>query len=449
MGSAERKGGVLMELVARSSRRSWLALSFGAWCLVILGGLSSGCGGRACTAIGCSDEVRVALEPAVGSSYDVELLVDGVEGSFTCSGSEAEGWSRSEVSGGLSIWGCTGRGFEIQGRPERVEAQVRAQDGSWTGSASEAPSYETFQPNGPKCSPTCHVAELSIAGEVRSICTEREPGGPLCENGEIAPIVPCCELPAPPDVADACDGSESLVNPTSCTSGGATVNYLLTQFEILDDCNLGYDLDGCFGRSCIPGGLAPPEGQDGVDNGLAGLGAILDGVDSNLVRANQWFADALCGKSNEHGEGCETDVLKIELRLAVTADAEESCAIVTVFSGADEVGTVAMNLSDGGCLSGVLPTLPLDLERPPLQLSNVTLRTTIGDQGLSQGVMGATGDEAFAASVAEVLSTGAGLLNGILDINDDLSGDPEAACNAVSGTYRIGGVAEDVGKGGS
>jgi hypothetical protein len=235
--------------------------------------------------------------------------------------------------------------------------------------------------------------------------------------------VPCCELPAPPDVADACDGSESLVNPTSCTSGGATVNYLLTQFEILDDCNLGYDLDGCFGRSCIPGGLAPPEGQDGVDNGLAGLGAILDGVDSNLVRANQWFADALCGKSNEHGEGCETDVLKIELRLAVTADAEESCAIVTVFSGADEVGTVAMNLSDDGCLSGVLPTLPLDLERPPLQLSNVTLRTTIGDQGLSQGVMGATGDEAFAVLLPdEIMVDGGATLRRMIDAHADTGG---------------------------
>jgi len=264
----------------------------------------------------------------------------------------------------------------------------------------------------------------------------------LCSNGEIAPIEPCCELPSPPDQPDACDGTESVENATSCTGDGPVVTYLLTQLEILGDCNVGYDLDGCFGRSCIQGGLTAAEGMDGVDNGLAGLARVVAGIGSNLVGINQAFSDHMCGKTSDYGETCAQDIPQLELRLVVNADVGESCAEVTVSSGATELGVVAMNLSDDGCLSGMLPDLPLEYPSTGINFSNLMLRATISEAGFSNGVMGATGNANFEAAISEALFPAGSVINQLFDINEDLSGDYDYGCNAVSGTYRIGGVVE-------
>lgn len=289
-----------------------------------------------------------------------------------------------------------------------------------------------------------HDLLLPCVGDTQ--CIEWREGDELCESREIEPIEPCCSAPAPPEQPDACDGSDSVVNPTSCTGDGVVRTYLLTELAVHPDCNAGFDLDGCHGSSCWRGGLTGAEGVDGVDNQVAALGSVIEGIGGNLQPLNQGFANMICGKAdwNSSVEGCETDIPKLELRFSVNADASESCAKVIVSTGSAELGSFAMNLSDDGCLSGSLPDIPFEYGGTRLELSNVTLRTTIGAAGFSNGLMGATGDMDVAIVFWEAITPGAGTpINAqIFDINQDLSGDNERLCSAISGTYKVGGVAE-------
>ena len=97
-----------------------------------------------------------------------------------------------------------------------------------------------------------------------------------------------------PDQANACNGTESLENPTSCTPSGSRVFYRVTLLEVEEDCNVGYDLDACDGETCIEGGLTF-EGVDGVDNGFAALAPLLVAIGSDYAYLNQAFSDALSG----------------------------------------------------------------------------------------------------------------------------------------------------------
>ncbi len=245
-----------------------------------------------------------------------------------------------------------------------------------------------------------------------------------------------------------CTGDESLENPESCDATGTVVTHKLTLFEIVGDCNIGYDLDSCNGQSCLPGGLAPAEGEDGVDNALAGLAPVLEGVGGNLGGVNQAFSDALCGESDQDDmvEGCETDVTALDLGFAVDANLEEGCANVGLLVGGEEAGSVILNVSapnnDGNvCASGTIGTIPVEIGGTEGAFGNATVNITISQGGFSNGVMAATVDSDTAVAIAEALLAGAGAVVGqVLDINDMLEGDANKACNALSGTYSIGGV---------
>jgi hypothetical protein len=269
------------------------------------------------------------------------------------------------------------------------------------------------------------------------------PAETMCSNGEIGSITPCCTLPAPPDIADVCDGTESLENPASCTATGSVVTHQLTVFQIAGDCNVGYDLDSCDGVSCINGGLAPGEGVDGVDNALAGLAPILAGVGGNLSGVNQAFSDALCGQS---GDACDQPVTPLSIQFGVDANTEENCANVDLILGGEPAGTVILNLGPvtNGlvCASGTLGTIPLEIGGTAGQFDNAVVRMTIaGGQGFANGVLGATVPADTAVAIAEALLEGAGAVVGqVLDINADLSGDNEAGCDSLSTAYSIGGV---------
>jgi hypothetical protein len=269
------------------------------------------------------------------------------------------------------------------------------------------------------------------------------PPDTMCMNGDIDPIEPCCELAAPPVVDNACTGEESLENPASCTATGTVVTHVLSQFEILGDCNAGFNLDSCDGSSCIAGGLAPGEGVNGVDNALAGLAPVLAGVGGNLGGVNQAFNDALCGQDSNDSCAATT---ALELGFAVDANLEENCANVGLLVGGVEAGTVILNVSDPDgngnvCASGTLGTIPLEIGGTSGAFGNVGIQITISEGGFSNGVMGATVDAATAVAIAEALLEGAGAVVGqVFDINEDLAGDNSAGCNALSGTYTIGGV---------
>ncbi|MGB5701334.1 MAG: hypothetical protein WBM48_00835, partial [Polyangiales bacterium] len=253
----------------------------------------------------------------------------------------------------------------------------------------------------------------------------------------------CCTLPTPPDVADVCTGDESLENPASCTATGSVVTHQLTVFEIAGDCNIGYNLDGCDGSSCIAGGLAPGEGVDGVDNALAGLAPVLAGVGGNLGGVNQAFSDALCGLS---GDTCEDSVTTLDIQFGVDANLEEGCANVDLILDGEPAGSVILNVgpvTDGlVCASGTLGSIPLEIGGTPGQFDNTVVRMTIApDSGFANGVLGATVPADTAVAIAEALLAGAGAVVGqVFDINADLSGDTGSGCNSLSSTYSIGGV---------
>jgi hypothetical protein len=108
-----------------------------------------------CTAMGCSDHLIVSLEPWVGTTYDVDLVLDDVVGAFTCTESDGQ-WSRTDLAGSVPEGWCGADGFHFQGYddwelPSSVEISVEAQDGSWTGSVNESPNYEFYHPNGARC----------------------------------------------------------------------------------------------------------------------------------------------------------------------------------------------------------------------------------------------------------------------------------------------------------
>ena len=269
------------------------------------------------------------------------------------------------------------------------------------------------------------------------------PPDSTCMNGEIDATVPCCELPTPPAVPNACTGEESLENPASCTATGEVITHQLTVFEIVGDCNAGYNLDGCDGSSCIAGGLAPGEGVNGIDNALAGLAPVLAGVGGNLGGVNQAFSDALCGLG---GDACDQQIAPLDLGFAVDANLDENCANVGLLVGGEEVGSVILNVSAPNgmghvCASGTLGTIPVEIGGTEGAFGNAVVSMTISQNGFSDGTLGATVDAATAVAIAEALLEGAGAVVGqVFDINDDLSGNNEAGCNALSGSYTIGGT---------
>jgi hypothetical protein len=260
-----------------------------------------------------------------------------------------------------------------------------------------------------------------------------EPDAMACADGAIDPIVEdeTCTLAAVPD-GDVCTGDESIENPASCTATETTVSITLSEVLIPSDgegngmCNQGYDLDSCEGVSCNKGGLAPGEGEAGVDNALAGLAPVLVGVGGNLGGVNQAFYDGLCAGD-------------IDITFTVDANTEENCATVTVDGG----DAILMNLSADGCISGTVGMIPLNVAGIPGQMNNAVLRATLSEGGLSNGVLGATVDQATAGSIADqLIDGGAAVVAQVLDIKDDLSGDTTSGCDALSMTLQIGGAVD-------
>jgi hypothetical protein len=267
------------------------------------------------------------------------------------------------------------------------------------------------------------VAQVTCAASVSS-----------CTNEQIDPIEKDeeCSLGDPPDLPDACDGTESIERPLSCTQTGNTITYRLTSAQIAEDCNLGYDLDGCDGQSCFPGHDAPDEGLAGVDNALAGLAPLAISLGTNLGVINQGLYDELCTG-------------KTVVQFVVDPNPEEGCATVTTFIDDTLEGSILLNLTESGCLSGGFGVIPLEIAGAVRSLDNAVGRMTISESGIANGIVGATIDQATAASLATRLIgvVGTALVARLLDINAELTADPLVACNALSVTLRIGGVAEE------
>jgi hypothetical protein len=252
-----------------------------------------------------------------------------------------------------------------------------------------------------------------------------------CTNGSIDPITEdeSCQVEPPPVLRDACDGTESLERPAICPPAGNAVTYQLTELALDEDCNSGYDLDGCDGQSCFLGNLAPGEGVGGVDNALAGLADFVGGLGGNLGVINQVFYDGFCGGT-------------IDIRFVVDSNPSERCATVTAVAEGVDPTPVFVNLSDDGCMSGDLGSLPISFGGASRPLGNVRMRLTYSADGFTHGRVGATLDGATAGSIASVLIglNAKELVGQLLDINQELEVDPGAVCDAMSLSLKIGGV---------
>jgi pimeloyl-ACP methyl ester carboxylesterase len=273
-----------------------------------------------------------------------------------------------------------------------------------------------------------------------------------CNDGQIDDFIECCES-APLDQENACAGDEPLENPASCTPTGNTLTHKLTLLELAPSCNDGYDLDGCDGGTCFPGGLSPGEGLEGVDNALTGLAPLLEGVGFNLRALNQAISDGLCGFASA-GSRCSIPTAPVEIQFLVDANPEEKCANVQVRSG-PTTSDIILNLGEAtedgtACASGTIGTIPISIAGYPGRFENAVVRMTVSEDGFSDGLLGVTIDEDTAVGVFERLIQGGGaVIAQVLDIREDLTQDTDIACNAMSAAFAISGTTGSGGTGGT
>ena len=272
----------------------------------------------------------------------------------------------------------------------------------------------------------CDIGAFEWDGPAGEACV---PSEGECETSQIDPIEPICEIIVP-DQPGACDGTESIANPSTCTASGAAVAYKLTRMQVAPDCDTGFDLDNCNGSSCMPGGLASPDGANGVDNGL-GSSAMTwtQAFGADFGDLNQAFHEAICTGA-------------IDIELVVDAGPEEGCALVTVSNAGMQGDPIPMRLSDDGCLSGTLGTIPLRIGDVDGSIENAVVRMTISSQGFSDGILGGTADERTAGAMGEEIAAGGGaVVAQLFDIISPLAGASLVVCDALSLTLEVGGTA--------
>ena len=98
-----------------------------------------------CTLIGCDSGLTVVVEPGPSGEYTVRA--------------ETSGDSARTVQC-TAMQPCAGGAFFRDFTPERATIQVIA--GGDTTVQAVAPSYETLQPNGAECPPTCRRATVTV-----------------------------------------------------------------------------------------------------------------------------------------------------------------------------------------------------------------------------------------------------------------------------------------------
>jgi len=184
-----------------------------------------GCGESTCARACNLANVVVDFDPWVASTYDVDLVLDGAGGAFTCEGSPS-GWlgPRNQTGIGQTVIDCGPSGFGIQATPESVELSVTARDGGWIGSTQANPSYERM-PRCPGESELCPpFAAVTILGRVLTDCTGFE-DGTQCMSGELGGICLDGACAASADCSGLQEGSPCLFReagldvPGRCSGG--------------------------------------------------------------------------------------------------------------------------------------------------------------------------------------------------------------------------------------
>lgn len=109
---------------------------------------------RACTEIGCSNELRIVVDGSLPATYTIELAAPGLETvSLTCTNGQS-----SEAS----IHECRPDGALFRDlAPDEVTITFTSDAG--IVSDTLRPTYTTAQPNGPECPPICRQGTATLA----------------------------------------------------------------------------------------------------------------------------------------------------------------------------------------------------------------------------------------------------------------------------------------------
>lgn len=129
-------------------------------------------GGAACTEIGCTDGLWVEVDFSPGlTSGDYEIVLnDGSMAPTTCTfevsevASDCDGESICVQNADCdAVWNLESGtvGFNLEGTPSDLVVTVR-QDSVDLSSVSLSPEYESVQPNGEGCEPTCEQATETV-----------------------------------------------------------------------------------------------------------------------------------------------------------------------------------------------------------------------------------------------------------------------------------------------
>jgi hypothetical protein len=152
-------------------------------------------------------------------------------------------------------------------------------------------------------------------------------------------------------------------------------------------------------------------------------------------------------------EDCMLEVPPTEIRFVLDANLAEGCANLTVQSGGESSAHI-LNLSEDGCASGTLGTMPLVTSEVYTatdgayraidgSLSRTTLRMTVSPAGFSHGLLGAVTDADTAWQIFRVVFGGAADPTASwadIHVSPPSTEGSFRACDGMSTTLRIGGV---------
>ena len=130
----------------------------------------------ACTEIGCQDGLLIRVTPTSGwpaGQYVITTQVD--DATIVCTGTlplpacgtpgltcDGEGVQVTESGCALGPEEHAFGDVMLATQPESVSLTIE-RDGTQVADGSWTPDYETVQPNGPECEPTCTFAAVELA----------------------------------------------------------------------------------------------------------------------------------------------------------------------------------------------------------------------------------------------------------------------------------------------
>ncbi|MFW2389371.1 MAG: hypothetical protein ACN4G0_13610, partial [Polyangiales bacterium] len=134
----------------------------------------------------------------------------------------------------------------------------------------------------------------------------------------------------------------------------------------------------------------------------------------------------------------------IALSYIVDANPAENCANLTPSYGGVPGATIPVNLSDTGCISGALGTIPISIAGVQGELENAVFRGTADvSQGFNMSLGATVADDTARAIADALIDGGSAVVSQVFDISSNLEGNVAARCSAISLTLDVGATRVD------